>query len=287
MFDKKTLLTHDAKAVVYENKSMTDRQFQEFLWAKGRALYRDMPWRQDTRGYAVLVSELMLQQTQVARVIPKFERFIEVFPDEQALAHATLSEVLALWQGLGYNRRAKFLWEAAKMIVDEFDGHVPSTEAELVRLPGVGKNTAGAIRVYTFNQPSIFVETNVRTVYMHHFFAERDVVSDVEIIEKLTATLDHEHPREFYWAIMDYGAALKHAGVRTNARVKGYKKQSQLEGSVRQMRGRIIAVLTERGALPDAELRRAVQADKRYASALAGLRKDGLIVEIDQVISLG
>lgn len=256
---------------------MSDEQFREFLWQKGRELYRDMPWRQDVRGYAVLVSELMLQQTQVARVVPKFEQFVAAFPDERALAQASLGEVLALWQGLGYNRRAKFLWEAVQMIVDEFDGNFPATAAELMRLPGVGKNTAGAILAYAFNQPSVFVETNVRTVYMHHFFAEQDVVSDAEIIEKLVATLDQEHPREFYWALMDYGAALKVAGVRTNARVKGYVKQSKLEGSVRQMRGRIIAALTEHDPVSDADLRALVHADDRYELALAGLEKDGLV----------
>lgn len=266
---------------------MTEREFQEFLWAKGRELYRDMPWRQDTRGYAVLVSELMLQQTQVARVVPKFAAFVARFPDERALAQASLGEVLALWQGLGYNRRAKFLWEAAKMIVEEFTGNFPATEAELVRLPGVGKNTAGAILAYAFNQPSVFVETNIRTVYMHHFFAGQEVVSDAEIMQKVATTLDRERPREFYWAVMDYGAALKATGVRTNARVKGYIKQGRLEGSVRQVRGRIIAVLTEHGALGDEELRQVMRADERYARAMTGLKKDGLIAETDGVVSLG
>ena len=142
------------------------------LAQRGEELYRTMPWREDTRPYYVLVSELMLQQTQVPRVVPKFEAFIAVFPDEKALAAATLADVLKLWQGLGYNRRAKFLHEAAKMIVQEFGGVFPKSEADIMRLPGVGKNTAGAIIAYAFNMPSIFVETNVRTVYIHHFFAD-------------------------------------------------------------------------------------------------------------------
>ena len=262
---------------------MDNQQFQEFIWQKGRELYRDMPWRRDVRGYAVLVSELMLQQTQVARVIPKFEQFMAVFPDEKALSQADLGEVLALWQGLGYNRRAKFLWEASNTLVTDFAGTMPSTEAELLRLPGVGKNTAGAILAYTYNQPSIFIETNIRTVFIHHFFADEEVVQDVHIASLLASTLDREHPREFYWALMDYGAALKAMGVRTNSRVKGYVKQSKLEGSLRQMRGRIIAVLTERGPLADASLRQAVDADERYQLALTGLQKDELIHQKDDI----
>ena len=255
---------------------MNTEQFREYIWQKGRELYREMPWRQDTRGYYVLVSELMLQQTQVSRVMPKFAEFIARFPDEQALTRASLSDVLTMWQGLGYNRRARFLYEAAHMIVGEYDGVFPSIEADLLRLPGVGKNTAGAILAYTYNQPSLFVETNIRTVYMYHFFAQCHDVTDREILEVLHQTLDREHPRQFYWALMDYGAQLKAQGVR-NAQSKHYKKQSRLEGSVRQMRGRIITVLSRDGALTDEALRRAVGADERYEPALSGLQKDRLV----------
>ena len=151
------------------NEGVTNRQFRELVWQKGRELYRDMPWREDTRPYFVLVSELMLQQTQVSRVIPKFKEFIKHFPDERALASASLGDVLKQWQGLGYNRRAKYLHEAARMIVDEFGGEFPKDQKDMQRLPGVGKNTAGAIAAYSFNQPSVFVETNIRTVFIHHF----------------------------------------------------------------------------------------------------------------------
>jgi len=147
-------------------------EFQELIWKKGRELYRDMPWRQDTRPYFVLVSELMLQQTQVARVIPKFEAFIARFPNEKILANSSLTDVIQLWQGLGYNRRAKYLHDSAKMITHDFGGIFPEDEADILRLPGVGKNTAGAILVYAFNHPALFVETNTRTVFIHHFFAD-------------------------------------------------------------------------------------------------------------------
>lgn len=262
------------------------KQFQELMWQQGRELYRDMPWRRDTRPYYVLVSELMLQQTQVPRVIPKFEQFIATFPSETVLAQAPLAEVLRLWQGLGYNRRAKFLHEAARMITNELESIFPLSETDLLRLPGVGKNTAGAIRAYAFNQPSIFVETNIRTVYIHHFFADREVVADEEIISQLEATLDREHPREFYWALMDYGTFLKANGVRMNAVSAHYKKQSKLEGSLRQMRGRIVSVLSNQRELSDEALRKAVAADARYEPALAGLVKDGLVLSDAGIIRL-
>lgn len=234
-----------------------------------------MPWREDTRAYCVLVSELMLQQTQVARVIPKFELFIERFPDETALAAGSLAEALELWQGLGYNRRAKYLRDAAQKIIRDFGGKFPRDEKDILSLPGVGKNTAGAIRAYAFNQPAIFVETNVRTVYIHHFFADDFTVDDKQIIAKLEATIDHDNPRRFYQNLMDYGSWLKANGVRNNAKSKHYKKQPPLKGSLREMRGEILRRLT-RG---DANWRDEIEHDARFDEALAGLEHDGLLTE--------
>lgn len=255
---------------------MQSDEFRDLLRQKGDELYREMPWRSDTRPYYVLVSELMLQQTQVGRVIPKFEAFIRRFPDEKTLADAPLANVLRLWQGLGYNRRAKYLHDAAKMIVDTYGSVFPAGETELLRLPGVGKNTAGALQTYAFNSPSIFIETNIRTVYIHHFFADDFAVSDKQITQLLEVTIDHEHPREFYWALMDYGTWLKQNGVKNNARSKHYKKQPALAGSVREMRGRIIAAL-QTTDLSGAKLAATVCADDRYETALNGLRRDGLV----------
>lgn len=256
---------------------MNREQFQRLIHQKGIELYRDMPWRLDTRPYYVLVSELMLQQTQVGRVIPKFEQFIAVFPDEFALARASLAEVLVVWQGLGYNRRAQFLWRAARMIVDEFCGRFPNSDADLLRLPGVGKNTAGAIAAYAYNRPSVFIETNVRTVYLHHLFADADAVTDADIMQELLATLDRTHPRKFYWALMDYGTYLKSQGIKAHVRSRHYRIQSPLEGSVRQVRGQIIKVLAKHGALQDEQLRSLVATDERYPAALAGLERDNIV----------
>ncbi len=257
-------------------------EFQRFLHQMGEELYRDMPWRQDTRPYYVLVSELMLQQTQVDRVIPKFTAFIAAFPDEHSLAQASLADVVKLWQGLGYNRRAKFLHEAAKKIA--VDGVFPDDEARLIALPGVGRNTAGAIMAYAFNQPAIFIETNVRAVYIHHFFADSDNVDDDDIRKLLEETLNREHPREFYWSLMDYGVYLKKQGVRP-ARSKHYVKQSPLRGSVREVRGQIITILSQ-GTTPMPLLTVRYDGDERFTQALDGLIADGLVMLDDDMVYL-
>jgi A/G-specific adenine glycosylase len=218
----------------------------------------DMLWRQpESDGsfdpYKILVSELMLQQTQVVRVTPKYAAFLEVFPSVQALGAAQLSEVLRLWSGLGYNRRAKFLWQSAQAVVRDYDGVFPTDSAGLQQLPGVGPNTAGAIMAYAFNAPVVYVETNVRTVIIHHFFPDQEGIADVEIREILSELLEQQGaegddslpPREFYWAIMDYGAHLKKTVGNLNRASKSFAKQSPFHGSRRQLRGAVIRLLSE------------------------------------------
>lgn len=261
---------------------MNRDEFQRFLRQQGEELYRTMPWREDTRPYYVLVSELMLQQTQVDRVIPKFEAFITAYPDEETLANAPLADVLTHWQGLGYNRRAKFLHDAAKTVTSQ--NEFPNDEQGLMALPGVGKNTAGAIRAYAFNQPAIFIETNVRAVYIHHFFSESDLVDDQQIYELLEQTIDRDHPREFYWALMDYGSWLKKQGVLPS-RSRHYKKQSPLKGSVREVRGRIIASLAQHD-MTETELFKNVSGDERFNAALEGVIRDGLVKRTEDMLHL-
>lgn len=253
---------------------MTPDEFKELMWQKGKELYRDMPWRRDTRPYYVLVSELMLQQTQVERVVPKFETFVTAFPDEHVLASSSLADVLKLWQGLGYNRRAKFLHEAAKQIVTW--GSFPDTMPGLTALRGVGKNTAGAILAYSFNQPAIFIETNIRTVYLHHFYPEGDVVDDADLTHLVEITIDQEHPREWYWALMDYGTSLKRSGQGRLRQSKHYQKQAPLKGSVREVRGHIIRILSA-ADMTKTQLAAELNADGRFELALVGLKNDGLI----------
>jgi len=261
------------------------QDFQEIVWEKGRELYRSMPWREDTRAYYVLVSELMLQQTQVDRVIPKFEAFIEAFPDVQALAGATLGEVLTLWSGLGYNRRAKFLHAAAKVVVHDFRGEIPANHDDLVSLPGVGPNTAGAILAYSFNQPVVYVETNIRTVYFEHFFEHELNVTDTQLRELVAATLDNEHPREWYWALMDYGSWLKRNGRGAIDKSAHYKKQSPLKGSLREARGIVLKTLAN-GPRTRQELLVLLNDDARMYSAIDALLTEKLITEEHNQLAL-
>jgi A/G-specific adenine glycosylase len=257
---------------------MNTSQFNEEVWEKGRELYRDMPWRDNIEPYFVLVSELMLQQTQVDRVIPKFELFMRTFPTIAELAKAPLAEVLTVWSGLGYNRRAKFLHEAAKKVVADYNGKIPDTYEGLVSLPGVGPNTAGAILAYSFNQPVVFIETNVRTVYFHHFFEDQSLVTDKELKELAAETIDKEHPREWYWALMDYGSYLKKQGVGRIDKSSHYKKQAPLKGSLREVRGLILKALAGKDST-EADLRSTLPDDERFSLALTALKNEGLISE--------
>ncbi len=244
-----------------------------------------MPWRENCDPYYILVSEIMLQQTQVARVEPKFREFIAKFSDVKSLANADLADVLRTWNGLGYNRRAKFLHDAAKMICENFGGEIPSQIIDLVKLPGVGPNTAGAIAVYAFNRAEIFVETNIRTVILHYFFADQHDVTDAEICEKLEQILDTDSPREFYWAMMDLGAELKSTIGNVSRRAKNYTKQSKFDGSVRQIRGEILRKLAER-PMARTEILRKID-DERTAKIIDDLRREKLIHEKQGKLRLG
>jgi A/G-specific adenine glycosylase len=251
-------------------------EFQETVWDYYREHGRDLAWRHaEADGsydpYKIMVSEIMLQQTQAARVVPKYQEFINLFPTVQALANAPLADVLKAWSGLGYNRRAKFLWQAAEQIKGSF----PNTVEELVALPGVGVNTAGAILAYGFNKPVVFIETNIRTVYIHHFFADRLDVHDKEIVPIVEATLDKEYPREWYWALMDYGVYIKVTVGNTSRNSKHYAKQSTFVGSKRQIRGRVIKLLTE-GPQPADNLKQYI-VDERLDEVLSDLVKEQLV----------
>jgi A/G-specific adenine glycosylase len=259
-------------------------EFTTAVWDYYRTNGRhELPWRiPESDGtfdpYKILVSELMLQQTQVPRVIPKFYEFLTLFPDMQSLANAPLGKVLTAWSGLGYNRRAKYLHQAAQLVVSDYDAIIPQTQAELVCLPGVGTNTAGAIMAYAFDLPVLFIETNIRTVYIHHFFKDQTAIRDEDIIELLRQTLDMASPRAFYWALMDYGAYLKQSIGNLNKLSNSYSKQSKFEGSLRQIRGRVLRSLTQASLDHDA-LHEAI-GDDRLDVVLADLVKEGLIEEV-------
>ncbi len=251
---------------------MTTDDFQALIHQKGRELYRSMPWRDQPTLYYVLVSELMLQQTQVARVLTKFREFTAEFPDVQSLAAAELTEVLRAWQGLGYNRRARYLHQTAHAIAT---GAPVTTLDDLVALPGIGVNTAGAIMNYAYQVPTPFIETNIRTVYLNHFFAGQEAVADRDILTVVEQTMDRANSRQWFWALMDYGSELKAQGKGKLSASRHYTKQSQFTGSLRQMRGEILRRYV--GGQPLTEITAELQDDPRFTAALDGLRRDGLI----------
>jgi A/G-specific adenine glycosylase len=244
----------------------------------------DLPWRRSAEPYHIVVSELMLQQTQVGRVIPKYQAFLEQFPDVSRLASASLGDVLVAWQGLGYNRRAQYLWRAAQQVRDEFSGVFPDTLEDLVSLPGIGKNTAGAVRAYAFDQPALFVETNIRSVIIHHFFKDRENISDTEILHVLKQLLVDASPRTFYWAMMDYGAFLKQSVGNNISRSKHYVLQSKFAGSKRQLRGAVIRNLSS-GPKTEASVLDTI-ADERLPGVLDDLIREQLIVRHGSVLEL-
>lgn len=246
--------------------------FQELIHQKGRELYRPMPWRDQPTLYYVLVSELMLQQTQVARVLTKFMEFTTAFPDIESLAAAELTEVLRAWQGLGYNRRAQYLHRASQAIAA---GAPVTTLDDLVELPGIGINTAGAIMNYVYQVPTSFIETNIRTVYLNHFFVDQTAVADCDILPIVERTMDQANPRQWFWTLMDYGSELKAQGKGKLLASRHYSKQSQFTGSLRQMRGEILRRYV--GGQPLAEITAELQDDERFIPALDSLRRDGLV----------
>lgn len=218
-------------------------QFQQTVWEFYKKNKRSLPWRKTADPFKILVSEIMLQQTQVDRVIPKYQSFLKRFPNPTVLSRANLAHVLQEWQGLGYNRRALYLKKAADTIMKNFHGKIPADITALQTLPGVGYNTACAILAYAFNQPVTFIETNIRSVFIHHFFAKTHEVSDKQIMPLVEKSVDQATPREWYWALMDYGSFLKKTNINPSRSSKHYTKQSRFIGSTRQIRGLIIRFL--------------------------------------------
>lgn len=239
----------------------------------------DLPWRQTRIPYRILVSELMLQQTQVARVIPKYLVFIATFPTPRSLAEAPLAAVLRLWQGLGYNRRAKFLHEAAKVIARE---GFPTAYEGIRQLPGVGSYTAGAILAFAYKKSVPVIETNIRTVYLHHFFSNETDVSDADILALVSETLPKRRSvREWYYALMDYGAHLKVEVGNKNSKSRHYTVQSRFAGSDRQLRGAIIRLLAKGGGTVRALSAALPKSDpERLAVQLVRLQAEGLVVKV-------
>jgi A/G-specific adenine glycosylase len=204
-----------------------------------------LPWRTDYNPYHIFISEIMLQQTQVDRVINKFIDFTGLFPDFRSLADSSLEDVLAVWKGLGYNRRAVALRNAARIIIEAFGGALPDSPLQLKTLPGIGDATAASITAFAFNKPVVFLETNIRTVLIYHFFREKQNIDDITLMNAAEIVLDRKNPREWYSAMMDYGTMLKKSIGNESKKSRSYKKQTAFRGSRRELRGKILKVILE------------------------------------------
>lgn len=260
---------------------MNDRAgFARAIWENYRDNGRRFPWRETRDPYEILVSEFMLQQTQTVRVVPKYLAWLARFPDPDSVSRAPLSEILTYWSGLGYNRRARYLREACGAIVGQYGGKVPGDPAVLASLPGIGPYTAAAVATFSYGLPLAFIETNIRAVFMHFFFQGMDAVRDREILALVGETLDRENPREWYYALMDYGAELKRAVVNPNRKSAHYRKQDAFKGSNREARGAVLRRLTSQGECTAESIAEAEALDpERIRRALSELIGEGFVAE--------
>lgn len=222
---------------------MTPKAFRKIVYTHYDTNRRDFPWRNTHDPYRVMVSELMLQQTQADRVVPRYLSFIHRFPTSKSLAKATLADVLKEWQGLGYNRRALYLKSTCELIEKTFGGDIVSALHSETKLPGIGPYTRGAIRTFACNEPHVFIETNIRSVYIYHFFPRKKKIHDADILSYIKETLDTENPRKWYWALMDYGSYLKRTVANPSRKSKHHTKQSKFTGSNRELRSYILKAL--------------------------------------------
>jgi A/G-specific adenine glycosylase len=256
---------------------------------------RDFPWRRTKNPYKILVSEIMLQQTQAGRVVLFYKAFMREFPTAKKLAEAPLSKVLKCWSGLGYNRRAMFLHKAAKVIVKN---GFPKEASGLEQLPGVGHYTARATMTFAFNKREVFIETNIRTVIFFHQFNQVPALAlsrpglgkmpDAELLPVVEELLEKSEmePREFYYRMMDYGASLKRIGVRLNRMSKHYTKQSKFEGSYRQLRGALLRALIHKPATLDEIITITERKRSDVIRVLTTLSEEGMIAPRNHKFSL-
>lgn len=259
-------------------RTVTLKKFQNTIWKYYRAHGRTLPWRRTRIPYKILVSEVMLQQTQVERVLKKYKDFLSQFPGFASLANASAAEVLRVWQGIGYNRRALALKKTAEIVMREYKGELPQDTRLLDALPGIGAYTAGAIAAFAFNLPAICIETNIRRVYIHFFFKNKKKVRDEEIERLVAKTLDKKNPRKWYFALMDYGAMLAKEVENLNRRSAHYRVQAKFKGSNRELRGKLLRLFLARRKWTDEGIAKKLEETRmRVEEGLADLFREGFI----------
>jgi len=235
--------------------------FIDKVLTQGDERYREFSWRDTRDPYATLVSEIMLQQTQAPRVVAYFARWMERFPTVDALAAAPLEMVLELWQGLGYNRRALQLKRLGEQVSDEMGGELPRTYDGLLALPGIGPSTAAGVVIFAFDDPALYYETNVRTVFLHEIWPSSEEVHDKEVLEvagRVLARVSERgiSPRRYTYALLDYGNWLKKEYPNPSRRSKQYVKAAPFKGSRREKRGALLAQVLSSPGLGAAEYAR-------------------------------
>jgi len=248
----------------------------EYYEINGR---HDLPWRKAITPYKILVSEIMLQQTQVDRVIPKYKAFIKQFPSFKALAAAPVKDVITAWSGLGYNRRALNLQKAAQEVTTQYNSRLPDSYEKLITLPGIGPYTAAAILAFAHNIPHPTLETNIRTVFIFHFFKYTEKVHDNDLMQHVIATLPVQNVREWYWALMDYGSHVKKAHGNLSQQSKHHTKQKPFKGSDREIRGGILKALVEKPMTTRRLVNILKKDEKRMTEQLQKLYTEGLITK--------
>jgi A/G-specific adenine glycosylase len=254
------------------------REFRDMILSWYRDNGRRLPWRETSDPYAILISETMLQQTQADRVIGKYTEFIGLFPDFAALADAALRDILISWQGLGYNRRAIAVKKCAETVIDNYGGYLPSSIKALQALPGIGPYTARAIAAFAFNMPTVFIETNIRTVFIHHFFGDRKGITDTELHPLVAETLDTDNPRGWYNALMDYGVMLKRTHKNPGRRSSHHVLQAPFLGSNRELRSRILKAILDAPCLTEEQLVSLMGGDaEKVSNNLVQMEKEGFI----------
>ena len=278
--ERQSLLFPDSSEVPeYNATPQSVGEFREMVLAYYHRHSRDLPWRRTTDPYSVLVSEIMLQQTQVERVAQKYPQFIEAFPDFSSLAVAPLPDLLAVWQGMGYNRRALSLNGCAVRVMEEYGGELPPDPDILATFPGIGRATASSICAFAFNMPAVFIETNIRRVFIHYFFRDCAIVTDKEIVPLVEQALYRENPRQWYNALMDLGTDLKKQVPNPNRRSAAYSRQPAFEGSDRKIRGNIIRILLKHPEISQEDIVRLTDSEpERIMRILRDLETDGFLI---------
>lgn len=265
---------------------ISDQQIQRFRRKVFRFYQkhkRDLPWRKTNDPYRITVSEIMLQQTQVDRVIPKYHEWISRWPTWRALSRATSYELLSAWSGLGYNRRALFLGKMARAIVHNHKGQMPDDPDGLRKLPGVGPYTSRAILIFAFNRPLATIDTNIRRVLIHEFGLSGET-SVAELEDLAYRVLPKRRSREWHNALMDYSRLVL---PRQMKHVPPVSRQSRFEGSLRQIRGEIIRQLVSQQSITAGQIIKATGRSREdVALAIEAMTREGIVQKFRNRLTL-